>query len=142
MSITPKSALGTKLKIGDGAVGPEVFNEIEGCRNFSGPESSFETIDVTNHSSAGNYREVIPSFISGGEISFDVIWDSTNTFHAQLWTDHQARTLRNFQMVLKDAGDEELAFAAYITSIGNGANIDDAVIRPVTIMVDGAITSS
>lgn len=141
MAITPKSAFGTQLKIGDGG-GTEVFNLLEGCRNFSGPESTFETIDVTNHSSPGNYREVVPSFLDGGEISFDIIWDSTNTYHAQLWTDHQARTLRNFQMILKDAGDEQLAFAAYITSVGNAASIDDAVVRPVTLKLDGAITSS
>ena len=91
MTISPKSAFGTQLQIGDGAT-PEVFTLIEGCKNFSGPESSFDHIDVTNHSSPSNYREVVPSFIDPGEISFDVIWDSTNAGHNSLWADHQART--------------------------------------------------
>ncbi len=56
MAITPKSAFGTVIKIGDGATS-EAFTTILGVRNVQGPGRDMEIIDATSHSSSGSYRE-------------------------------------------------------------------------------------
>lgn len=141
MAIVPKSAYGTLLQRGDGA-GPEVFTTVDGVRSISGPNQSIETIDVTHHTSASDYREIIPSFISAGEISFELIYDSSDAQHNGLLDDFQARVRRNFKITLPDDGAEVLAFAAYITGFEYMASIDDAVKVNVTLSIDGEITVS
>lgn len=141
MAVSPASAFGTLIKIGDGATS-ETFNTLLGARNISGPSYSAETIDVTHHSSSGSYREMVPSFLSAGEVSFDLLYDSADTHHQQLFTDFEARTLRNFQLVFTDTGAEQHEFAAYITGMELAAAIDDAVTMAVTLTIDGAVTRS
>jgi hypothetical protein len=139
--ITTAAAYGTVIKLGDGATS-EAFTTIDGVRNLQGPNFQLETIDATHHTSGSNYREVKPSFISGGEISFDLLYDSTDTQHQGLLTDLTGRTRRNFQMVLTDAGAEQYAFAGYVTQMQVGAPIDDMLTMAVVISIDGAITTS
>ena len=141
MAVSPKSAYGSELKIGDGAT-TEAFTEIPGVRDLTGPEYSLETIDVTHHASSGNYREVVPSFLSGGNINFTLLYDSNDSTHGSLFTDFEARTLRNFQLVLTDTGTETHSFAAYITNMSLSEPIDDAVTMAVTLAISGAITRS
>lgn len=142
MALTPKSAYGTELKRGDGTTS-ETFTEIEGVRNGpNGPQESLDLIDTTSHSSAAAYREVVPSFINPGEVTFDLIFDSTNAQHTGLITDLTSRVQRNFQQVRTDAGAEQLAYAAYVTNLAGQNPIDDAVTMACTIGVDGAITRS
>ena len=141
MAVAPKSAYGTAVAIGDGTTS-ETFNELLGARNINGPSYAAESIDVTSHSSAGNYREVVPSFLAGGEVTFDLLYDSTDTQHLQLFTDFEARTLRNFEQTLTDTGADIHSYAAYITGLELAAPIDDAVTMAVTLTVTGAITRS
>lgn len=76
-----------------GADGTEVFTEIEGVRNLVGPNLQTETVDATHHASVSSYRETRPTFLSGGEVSFDLLLDTTNAQHVGLETDFTTRTL-------------------------------------------------
>ena len=60
MAVAPKAAFGTLLK--------KNGTTIAGVRNLGGPEYSLETIDVTHHSSASAYREMVVSFLSAGTV--------------------------------------------------------------------------
>ena len=140
MTYAAAAAYGTALKIGDAGSPTETFTEISGARNIQGPSYSAETIDVTHHASSANYREMVPSFLSGGEVTADILYDSGDTQHALLFTNFAARTLTNFQLVFTDTGAEQHAFAAYITGLALGAPLDDAVTLALTLTISGAVT--
>lgn len=141
MAVAPKAAFGTLLKIGNGAT-VEVFSTVLGVRNLGGPEYALETIDVTHHSSASSYRETVASFLSAGTVNFDLLYDSADTQHLQLFTDFSARTLRNFQVLFTDTGTSTHSFSAYISQMSLSAPIDDAVTMSVVLTVSGAATRS
>jgi len=140
MAVTPAAAYGSSLAHGDAASPTEAFTEIAGARNIQGPNYSAETIDVTHHASPGNYREMVPSFLSGGEVTADILYDSADATHGALFTDYEARTLRNFEMTLTDTGAEVHSFSAYITGLVIGAPLDDAVTLALTLTISGAVT--
>lgn len=141
MSITPKSAFGTQLKIGSGT-SPETFAVILGIRNLQGPSQDREIIDATHHGSTGGYRQKVVSFKDPGNVTFDLLYDSTDTQHLKLFTDYAAGTLRNWQQIMTDAGAEQYAYAGYVKSINPGAPIDDVLSYAVTIELSGSITIS
>lgn len=140
MAVAPKAAYGTALAIGDGASPSETFSEILGARNINGPTYSAETIDVTHHASSGNYREMVPSFLGAGEVTADVLYDSADSDHQQLFTDFEARTLRNWELTFTDTGAEKHAFAAYITGLSLAAPLDDAVTISLVLTISGSVT--
>lgn len=122
-----------------GADSAEVFTTIDGAKNITGPGFSLETIDVTHHTSPSNYREVVPSFKSGGEVSFDLIYDPAQVQHEGLLTDFENRVLRNFRMVLPDAGNMQYDFAAYVSGAEVQAPIDNALMLAVKLGITGAV---
>lgn len=123
-----------------GADSAEVFSTIDGARNITGPTFSLETIDVTHHTSASSYRKIVPSFKSGGEVSFDLIYDPAEDEHEGLLTDFENRTLRNFQMVLPDSGNMTYGFSAYVSGAEVQAPIDNALVLAMKLGIDGAVT--
>lgn len=141
MPITPKSGFGAQIKIGNGA-SPEVFNTILGVRNLQGPAQDTEIIDATSHSSSGSYREKVASFKDPGNVTFDLLFDSTDTYHQQLFTEYGDRTLVNFRQIMPDAGAQQFDYAGFVKSINPGAPIDDVLSYAVTIEVSGPVTVS
>lgn len=123
-----------------GADSAEIFTTIEGAKNITGPGFQLETIDVTNHTSPSSYREVVPSFKSGGEVSFDLVYDPALAQHEGLLTDFEDRALRNFRMILPDAGNMQYDFAAYVAGAEVQAPIDNALMLAVKLSVTGAVT--
>lgn len=130
----------TSANLTGGADSAEVFTTIDGAKNISGPNFSLETIDVTHHTSGSAYREVVPSFKSGGEVAFDLIYDPADAQHEGLLTDFESRVLRNFQMILPDAGNMTYGFAAYVSGAEVQAPIDNALMLAVKLGITGAIT--
>lgn len=142
MATSARSSHGTYLKIGDGLTspGPEGFTTIAEVLDISGPGTTLNTEDGTNHDSGG-WREPIPTLLEGGEVTFDINYykDATQT---SLRTDMTARTRRNFKMVLPLAVAETLSFSGYVTSFEYAAPVEGVLRASVTIMVTGPITSS
>lgn len=123
-----------------GTEGTEIFTSIVGLRNISGPNFQIEEIDITNHSSASAYRERLPSFKSGGEVTGDLLYNPADTAHEGLFLDYENRTLRNFQMALTDAGTMTYGFAAYVMGMEVQAPIDNALTVAVKLVITGAVT--
>lgn len=140
-TITPKSAFGTQLKIGNGA-SPEVYTVIQGCRNFQGPAQDREIIDTTSHSSTGSYRTKAASFKDPGNVTFDLLIDSTDTQHQLLFTQYASGDLTAFRMIMTDAGAQQFDFEAFVKSINPGAPIDDVLSYAVTLEISGPVTVS
>jgi hypothetical protein len=136
MATSAVSSHGTFLKVGDGA-GPEVFTTIGEVLDISGPGTSLNTEDATNHDSGG-WREPVPTILEGGEVSFEINYyaDASQT---SLRDDQLNRTKRNFQMVMPV---ETLDFAGYVTGFEYSAPVEGILRASVTIMVTGEITPS
>jgi len=136
------SAFGTLLKIGDGG-SPETFTTIAEVTDISGPSLSADTIDVTNHNSAGGYREFIQGLKDAGEVTFTINFIPTESTHnaaTGLLKDYEDGTLRNFQLVFPDAGNTTWSFAAVVTGFEPAEPIDDKLAADVTLKISGQPT--
>lgn len=136
------SGFGTLLKVGNGGSPTETFAAIAEVKSISGPQISMEFIDATHMESPSGYREVLPSFKDGGEVSFDVNFLPANSTQTGLTTDFENQTLRNFKIVWPDAAPTTWAFSAYITGFQPNASIDDVLSASVTLKISGAVDFS
>lgn len=74
-----------------------VWNEypVAELTNISGPSSTSEEIDITNHDSPDNYREFVMGIIEGGKFEIEGNFVSTDANgQIALITDHYSRTAR------------------------------------------------
>jgi hypothetical protein len=139
MATSARSSHGTLLKVGDGA-GSEAFTTIAEVLDISGPGTTLNTEDATNHDSQG-WREPVPTILEGGEVTFEINYYQAAT-QTTLRTLQSNRTRRNFQMVIPLSSPETLTFAAYVTGFEYAAPVEGIFRASVTLMVTGAITSS
>lgn len=140
--MTEFASLGTLLKIGDGGA-TEAFTTVAQVGDISGPSLSASQTEVTNHSSAGNYREFVPTFLEPGELTASIFYDPADATHdpsTGILADYEARTLRNWQLVFTDTGTTTWAFAAYVTGFSISAPVDGALTADLTLMLTGQPT--
>ena len=133
------SAHGTAIKIGDGATPTENFTQIAQAHDITGPNLDMNVIDATDHDSGG-VKSKVPGVSDPGQITFDVGWDPSDATHAALKTDHDAKTLRNFQEVLTDAAGTTVTFSAYVKTLQPHEPVDGQLTMSVTLELSGAVT--
>ena len=140
MSVSPKAAKGTLVKIGDGA-SSEAFTTIAGVQDVDGPDlSGTDEYDATHHSSTG--KEYVQGLKDAGELSFPLVYDSDDTQQAALQAAGVADTLTNFQILLPDTGATLLAFAGRVKSFKFNAPVEGVLTANVTVRISGSITIS
>jgi hypothetical protein len=93
-------AKGTKLEV-EGPVA--TWTQIAECKSITGPQFEGATIDVTTHSTAGNYREFKANILDPGSLDFEINFVGTNALHKQLLADQAAQTEKNYRLTTKDA---------------------------------------
>lgn len=130
------SSHGTFLKVGDGAT-PEVFVTIAQVKDIDGPGMTLNTEDTTNHDSNG-WREMIPTILEAGEVSFDVNYIA-DTSQTVLQEAQVARTRLNFQMAYPAPVPAD-QFSGYVTSVSKAAPVEGILTASVTITIDGPVT--
>ncbi len=136
------AAFGTFLKIGDGG-GPETFTTIAEVTDLGGPKLKRDTIDVTNHSSSGKWREFLAGLKDGGTVSMKLNFIPTNATHSPttgLLNDFDDGTLRNFKLYFTDAGPTIASFAAIVTSFEPAEPVDGALTADSELKVSGAVS--
>ena len=138
MATIAKSAAQTLLKKGD-AASPEVFTTVADVLAIDWNGKKLDTVDVTSMSSTGNYREFIPTLFDGGELTFGLNYNPTNATHSGLKTDYDARTLRNWQLVLPSSLGT-WSFAGYITEMSLNADLAKQLMQSCKIKVSGLPT--
>lgn len=136
-------ARGTLLKKGDGGSPTETFTTIAEVMKIKGPGLIQDTIDVTNHDSAGSWKEFIAGLKDAGEVTFTVNYQPTNATHnatsTGLVADLTAGTKRNFQLVF-NPGSPTWAFTALVSKFDVIANENDRYTADVTLRVTGQPT--
>lgn len=135
------SGFGTLLKRGSGAT-VETFTTVAEVKTISGPSLSMETIDATHMESPSGYREWLPSFKDGGEVTFDLNFLPATAAQTGITTDFAARTKRNWKIVWPNTAGTTWSFSGYITGFTPSAAVGDILAASATIKVTGAVTIS
>lgn len=133
------AGFGTLLQQGDGAL-PEVFATVAEVKDISGPGLEADTIEVTNHSSPGAWREKLISLLNGGEVSFPVNFlpgDATHDAQTGLISLYLSRAVNNFRLVWPTAAEDWVIFPAAVTGFEPSAPVDDVLGADITLEVMG-----
>lgn len=106
--------------------------------SISGPNMTRDTIDVTNLNSTGGYREFIPGFRDGGEVTLSCNWalDEWSDWLA----DFQSDTIVAYSITLANTEASVISFSAYCVGMGTEVPTDDKVTNEVTLKISGAVT--
>jgi predicted secreted protein len=124
------SGVGTQFKRNSVAVAE--------VNSITGPGMTRATIDVTSLDSSGGYREFIPGFRDGGEISLNMNFSLDS--YDDLKLDYESETVQSYSIVLGDTNATTFSFSGYVTSISLAVPLDDKVTSDVTIKISGTVT--
>jgi predicted secreted protein len=129
-----KAAKGLQLKMGDGA-SPEAFTTIAEVKDITFPLMSVDQLDGTNHDRPGDWAEIILTILRHPEVTFRVNFLPNHATHNNA-TGYQglaqAKTLRNWQLVIPQFANATYAFQSYVTGV--------SILGPVAGMLEGDIT--
>jgi predicted secreted protein len=125
----PIAAMGTTIMKTGGTA-------IAGLTEIGGLELSSDTIDTTNLSSTGGYREFMSSFKDAGEVSLSGHFDYTS--HSTILTDFETGTVGSYTITFPNGGT--WAFDGVITKFQTGFSLEDLVSFESTIKVSGQPT--
>lgn len=133
------SGYGTLLQIDDGAGNYTTVAEV---KDITGPGYEADTIEATNHSSSGAWREWLSGLLDGGEVTFDVNYLPGNATHDEsasgLFGLLLNRTRRNFRLVWPVTPTERVTFLGIVTGFEPSAPVDDVLTASVTVKVTGS----
>jgi predicted secreted protein len=114
--------------------------------NISGLDGAVEVIDVTSHDSAGSYREVVPSFITPGEVTMDVNFDPASATHKAAAGGIQylrdQRTIVPWKILFPTAVGTVVyaSIQAFVSNATIDAPYDDKLAMSVTLQQTGSAT--
>lgn len=131
--------LGTELRISIASV----FTVVPWCQSFTGPDETYDVIDVTTHSSVGGYREFITGLADGGELTCTINWHDDEATHAALQDALTSRELTSFQLFWPNYDTLNLAdFDGYVTGLTRSSPTDAQITRDLTIKITGPVDVS
>lgn len=126
-------AFGTSWAMHDGA---STYVDVAEVTSISVLDVSVDSIDVSSHDSASQWREFVSGMKDAGELSMEINYDPS--LHGAIWS--ALGTQRNHRITLTDAGAATVAFAGFISGISADAPYDDKLSATVSIKVTGAVT--
>ena len=128
-------ALGTTLTIGSTTVG--------GLTSIGGVEISADTIDVTTLDSADGYREFIPGFIDGGEVTAEGYLSDTGTDETAVLAlvgGDAAECVIQFPKGSNTTSGPKWEFDGIVTGFSTNVDLEDPLSFSITIKVSGKPT--
>jgi hypothetical protein len=135
---TATEAHGAAVKVSNMAASSPTFTAIALIESGpSGPSLSPNMIEAYTHDQ--NLPHKKPTYVTTSPVTFTILYDSADTQHAQLRDAAKAKTRLDFQMVLDDTGDEQLAFSGYVGFEWMAEPGDFNKVN-ITIEIDGDIT--
>lgn len=123
------AAKGTALKIGTQAVGS--------LSKIGGASKTADTIDVTTLDSADGYKEYIPGWKDGGEVSLSGFFDYSDEGQKALETAFDSSEKKDFTITFPTAAACKWTFSGYVTALETSADLGDALAFSATIKITG-----
>lgn len=111
---------------------------VGGVMGFSGPSGSAAVIDITTLQSTAKEKQM--GLPDEGQISFDVVYLSTDVGQTALRNDRKSRTKRVVTLQLNDATTQTVYADAYCTGFSITGAVDDIVKASVTLELTGPLT--
>lgn len=134
MSSNAFSGVGSEFRRYSGAS----WSKIAEVNSISGPGMSREMIDVTSLDSTGGYREFIPSFRDGGQVTLNM--NFTRDGYEELLSDYESDSEVDYEIVLSDSEKTTIEFTGYVQELPITISTDDKVGNDCTIKVTGQVT--
>lgn len=134
-------AYGSKFKMGDGG-GPEVFTTIAEITDITPPPLSRDAIDVTNQDTTNGWREKIPGFRDGGEVTFKCNWlpqNATQNATTGLLASFNDNLLHHWRITLPD-NLTNVNFSGFVSGYEPDLPIEEQGQLSITITVSGQVT--
>lgn len=139
---TPTWAYGTMIKMGSVAGTVTTYTEIARVESISGGGFTQDFDEITAHDSEGRARQYMATLISPGEISFDILYDPTDTVHAALLTALLDGTEDSYQVVFPTATPVTWTLNAFVASFTVDAPVDAALRASISLRTTGIPTFS
>lgn len=134
---------GSKLQLGNGGT-PESFADIAEVMDITPPPMERDEIEVTNQQSTGGWREYIPGWRDGGEVTFNCNWlpnNATQNETTGLLKTFADNLLHNWKIVLPDTV-KTISFAGFITGFEPDLPLEEQGQLSLTVRVSGPVTIS
>ena len=111
---------------------------IGGVTGFNGPSGSAGVIDITTLQSTAKEKQM--GLPDEGQLSFDIVYLTTDAGQIALKTDRAARTKRKAAIKFTDASSNIVHADAYCTGFSITGAVDDVIKGSVTLELTGPLT--
>lgn len=119
------------------------WTTIDNVGTISGPNSTADSLDVSNQDTSSRVRQWISGLVSPGSVSFSCNYDPADTIgtasHNDLLRDSTAGTALDFR-ILFASGSDSMTFPGVVTKAELSAPVDAPLMLDVEITITGAIT--
>lgn len=126
--------------------GESEFLNIARVEDIDGPPRSRDSIEATHLRSTNKYREWMPGLKDGGEVTFTLQYDPTDSSHDETtgleaaFSDDENATWRVLTPITGTTGRYGWEFEGHITKMGIKLPKDKLITQDVSIRVSGPVT--
>ena len=128
---------GTLLQVDPSGTGSG-WVTISECKTISGPTFEAEEVDVTSHSSDGDFREYIRGLIDPGEITVEINYDPDHSTHQNLFTWLASGDIQDWRIrwaSMAPGTTYEMTFTAFVRSMPISSPVDNVLTANITLRV-------
>lgn len=131
-------SVGTKLKVAAATGNTDVA--VGGLKSISGIEVSADDVEVTDMGNTDGYREYLPGFKDGGEVSVSGYMDGEDDGQDRMYALLESGDVVDCKIVFPDKIGKTWSFKAGVTKFATSADVDDAITFEATLKVSGKPT--
>ena len=138
--VTGIPAYGTLIQVLSDAGPPEVFVNIAGVGDITGPNTALAEAETTSHSTGAPVRSFIPTLIDPGDISFPCYWnpsDPTQSVNSPYGMEYLFwnRVITKFRLVNTDPTHRTREFKGYPKTLGETYPVAGVCTRQIAIRI-------
>ena len=112
-------------------------NKVIQVRNISGPGVSGADVDTTTLDSSSNYRTFVGGLLDPGELTFNIVYDSTEATHALIAHLMGERHTAAWKVCIGSTAGVTTSFNGHIKGMAREIPLDDVITCDVTVKVTG-----
>lgn len=138
--MTKYAGTGIDLQMDDGQGTKTSIGQL---RDVTGPSLGKNTEDVTTHGSSGNWREIVSTIKTQGEVTFTIVYDPTDSTHDAsdgLLSVLDSNESREFDLIFPDDSNTTWTFTAEVTGFEPSGPVDGAFTADITLEPTGQPT--
>lgn len=131
-------SVGTKLLIAAATGNADV--EVGGLSSVSGIDASADEVEVTDMGNTDGYREYLPGFKDGGEVSLSGYMDGEDAGQSRMYDLMESGDVVDCKIQFPAKIGKTWSFKAGVTKFTTSADVGDAITFEATLKVSGKPT--